>query len=191
MHRAVNTCDIDNVVGGMKRNVKGHLVQRNVVGRKQHVIINVGTSVVLGEQLIKIRHFVFVFLLPPRSSAVSLTFEVMSVAVRLLDSTLALSQFDLPTPAADTLIVFDFDLTLSHLPVITTTRGTKARSIRAELRGGLDTLTRLRHWHDAGARFLILTAKVDSVRCRSAPPCRCLCFWSHSRALEFPRFKVF
>jgi hypothetical protein len=86
-----------------------------------------------------------------------------SCSVRLLDSTLALSQFDLPTPAQDTLIVFDFDLTLSHLPIITTTRGTKARSIRAELRGGADTLAHLRRWHDAGARFLILTAKVDSV----------------------------
>lgn len=89
----------------------------------------------------------------------------MSCSVRLLDSTLALSQFDLPSTAAlqDTLIVFDFDLTLSHLPIITTARGTKARSIRAELRGGADTLTHLRRWHEAGARFLILTAKVDSV----------------------------
>jgi hypothetical protein len=87
----------------------------------------------------------------------------MSCSLKLLDSIQPLSQFNLSTAPSETLIVFDFDLTLSHLPIITTTRGTKARSVRAELRGGADTLAHLRQWHDAGARFLILTAKVDSV----------------------------
>lgn len=87
----------------------------------------------------------------------------MSSQLCLLDeSVVSLAQVELPHAPADTLVVFDFDLTLSHLPIITTTRGTKARSIRAELRGGAPTLAQLRRWHEAGARFAILTAKVDS-----------------------------
>jgi 3-deoxy-D-manno-octulosonate 8-phosphate phosphatase KdsC-like HAD superfamily phosphatase len=63
--------------------------------------------------------------------------------------------------AKDLLIVFDFDMTLSFMPVIKTKKGL-ARSIRAELRGGEQTLAALRDWKQQGARFVILTAKVDS-----------------------------
>jgi hypothetical protein len=87
----------------------------------------------------------------------------MTCSVLLFDSSVSLAQLTLPAPPASTLVVFDFDLTLSHLPIIVTARGTKARSIKAELRGGDDTLRQLRAWHDAGARFVVLTAKVDSV----------------------------
>jgi uncharacterized protein len=80
----------------------------------------------------------------------------------LFDSNRSLAQLTLPFAPSSTLIVFDFDLTLSHLPIIVTSRGTKARSIKAELRGGDETLRQLRAWHTAGARFAILTAKVDS-----------------------------
>lgn len=40
----------------MKGNIKRHLVQRNVVGRKHHVIVNIGARIVLGQQFIKSRH---------------------------------------------------------------------------------------------------------------------------------------
>lgn len=87
----------------------------------------------------------------------------MSSQLCLLDESVSsLAQWSLPHAAAETLVVFDFDLTLSHLPIITTTRGTKARSIRAELRGGASSLEQLQRWHSAGARFAVLTAKVDS-----------------------------
>ena len=64
--------------------------------------------------------------------------------------------------ARDTLFVFDFDLTLSHLPIVRTRLNKLVRSVRAELRGGEPTRDALASLHAAGARCAILTAKVDS-----------------------------
>ena len=64
--------------------------------------------------------------------------------------------------AEQVLVVFDFDMTLSFLPVITTKTGKLVRSIKAELRGGDKSLEALCRLKESGARFAILTAKVDS-----------------------------
>jgi hypothetical protein len=62
----------------------------------------------------------------------------------------------------DCLIVFDFDQTLSLLPVIAGKNGKLVRSIKAELRGGDATLQILRRLKTNGATLAILTAKVDT-----------------------------